>query len=411
MSAIANPPLLIDRWNVQGQTVSLYAQDNALSYSVGAEEAQPIAPHLYSSVGYTRAMTNLFHDLIQENLNTSVTSSSFLPVFISQAHSSEDERPLDYTVALFGREDLDTQEIIGAKWGIFNAVDATTTSLNAPIDGAVGQCLQRVLWLEQSTKLYADGSQAIADLDATGRIASIALKVLRNQSIYTPNIPLTEDLWAVTLISSPQKCSKVKQQESSTGHALIAYEGIEHGYSFLRYAHLINKGEKPGLGRVEILTKRVNDAVHGPTWSVLKNAVLEMEYIIRRYEKVPFVRGAQAAINAREVSATLLPPLAGLASAVGALGLPGFICVTIGALLLGTAKTSEDRLYDCLRWAIKQLRDTHIHFDLPPSCVTPDQAVAYLNQHPESVHIIHNFPPRLLTKPSGDWTVPRHLLC
>ncbi len=397
--SVASPLISVDSWDVRGQRVSVLQNTatSQLGYSVADGPFQLIPPHLYTNIPRVCAIIRLFHDVIADNLNEgNIQASSFVPVFESNpfVRVENEERELDSLVVLFGRKDMQAQRVVDAKWGICHTAEGITESVAAQVDGATGQCLLNVLCRNKPVNPYMDGSKAIATLDADDRIQSVALEAWRAVSFYDPALALGEDRWAVTLISIPQSLSRGSRSECSAGHAMVAYEGIEDGYSFLKYVHLTTRGARAGFGRVEILDRPMESALKSPTWIRTRASLQAMIRAMCAREQIPFAVGA----TARCYSTGFISVIALVSVVLGGMIISTKIgCGVTPAIDNPVVKKVGEGVgswwyaaytkYDCIAWAKAALSRMGIRFDLPVHCMTPNAVVEHVRMHPQAIRL------------------------
>lgn len=228
--------------------------------------------------------------------------------------------------------------------------------------------------------------------DNLGGLCSVYISKIQAQSRLDPKKIIDRDNWAITLISAGT-CGI--DPVSWGGHAMIAYEGIEGGKPFLRYAHLgvPRRAQRQSDGTVEIVD---DTTLHGQgrklvihsqseTWMRSRGAIRVMEERIK------------------EEVGKVLP----FNPFMGAYSGKTFIQQVIEFF---TGSQPVDYADSCLSWAVRNIYSTGIilpfwrdmsilpkayisHIALFPSLVKPDNILAAF-EHTPSVLVIkdHLFP-------------------
>ncbi len=305
--------ITVDQWNVNGKQIILFRQTDEtgakLKYKIEGEQSSPVVipPHLYSTVDRIYNIVPQFRGFIEANLHRSIEPSSFVPIVESGAWTRQLEQYIEVAhlkVALFGHGDSTTKTLHEAHWGIFNAQDnSTRTVVVQKIEGDLQECLVNVLFNRYSVSFYEDHRIEVS-LDPYGQVLSLALTILSRPSFYSTfdkSVPLDENNWAITLISTKQNFSG---ECIRAGHAMIACEGVNESRQFLKYAHVTKNPEGGSTNtsfsgaRVEALEKeRVNrnKALNGPTWRRPRSAVENILVLAQKAQQdrqiIPFAIG------------------------------------------------------------------------------------------------------------------------
>jgi hypothetical protein len=303
--------ITVDQWNVSGKQIILFRQTDEtgakLKYKIEDEQSSlvEIPAHLYSTVDRIYNIVPQFRSFIEANLHRSIEPSSFVPIVESCAWTKRLEQYVEVAhlkVALFGHGDSSTKTLHEAHWGIFNAQDnSTKTVVVQKIEGDLQECLVNVLFNRYHVSFYEDHRIEVS-LDSDGQVLSLALTILsRPSSVFDKSIHLDENNWAITLISTPQLFTG---ERVSSGHAMIACEGVKESCQFLKYAHVTKNPEKGGTNksfggaRVETLEKervRRKDMRNGPTWrrprSVVENILVLAQKAQQERQVIPFAIG------------------------------------------------------------------------------------------------------------------------
>jgi len=269
---------------------------------------------------------------------------------------------------------------------------------------------------------YAEKVKPVILCGADGRVQSIALKYLSPSTLDT-NVMLDEDHWAVTLASSDSYMSVgyCGHKGINHGHGIIAYEGIENGRQFLKFAHITTRDRVRGVpdpgrdaatqARVEIFDERPASLRQGPTWRRTRCSVEAMlrpiqaaegnstyvkfgasSDIIQRVTKAYFCGFFMIFLSSsRAYKAGVMDAIVGGMSTncrAEALKL-GFI--THDTLVTHDPLSEVLRIYgesmgatNCISWSLDQLPNAGIRAIVPVTEVTPHAVVNYLRLHPEA---------------------------
>ncbi len=371
------PPVLaietFANWDVGGREVSLYGDDEGLKFSIKRRNSehyelrdQPVSLVAYRSLVtyYMRnelrglpppgALASRFRDIIHISLHNEVDTTSFLPVYFTDAplmFSNGQHRPANLQVALFGRirdqivNGQLAQTVIGAHWGVFHPASGAIEHFEAN-----AECVATKTFLERDLRefdSYAKRFRPVLACDATNRIQSVAL---RHVSLFDRDILLDEQNWALTLVSTKGRSVEYPGVGcgSEAGHAMIGYEGVTEGHRFLKYAHITTLNKDPRIpdpgrnsdeARVEIrdsanMRITLESLYIGPTWPRTKDLVERMLRPIKEAAEAPtYVRFAQN----RDVAAISLH-----ATGIG-IGVAGVIGTLIAGppIILSTRNTVQ----------------------------------------------------------------------
>lgn len=315
--ATRSPYRTCNRWDLGGGAhASLLLREVhgklKLSYSSTRDsQLHFMNENLYVAAEYTSLVANLFRDVIALNLRAQVNSASFAAVFVSVPYVKNERNYvlLDrFRVALFGQVDRETRTIREARWGVLDESAGTTRAIEVPDPTElVRECLLNVLGRGQTIRLY-ERARAVATCDADGRIQFIALEAMHQRaSLYDERVLLDERNGAVTLFSAGvgsllhYNTFGINVVDENSGHAMLAFEGIDRDGPFLKYAH-ITKERGSFFGRVEVIggwMDPVGDRLlMGPTWRrtmiAIERALSPIQVASDRNERRLFVFGWQA---------------------------------------------------------------------------------------------------------------------
>ena len=142
---------------------------------------------------------------------------------------------------------------------------------------------------------YANRFSISFDLDTSQRIQSIAIHCV---SLMDRSVRLTENNWAVTVVSAKQ-CSRnffTQMFSPAIGHAMVACEGVQQGKPFLKYIHATSSPRlEPNEDQltsyegliVDFDMRTPLDTVNGPTWIRSKALVQHMFSYVESLRGVP----------------------------------------------------------------------------------------------------------------------------
>lgn len=347
----------IAQWAVGDSKVCLFVKQNRLFFSEtkeGAHKEGEIPLNLYD-LPYAVNLVHLFHQVIQENLVNGAHPACFLPILCTDAflvksdqtkatdlaaskvvfdalqrtgfsgahlqvfcegnqpaYARKREFKRNLRVALFAKVDKIAGRVIHARWGIANLSNHTSYGIPLdPRDRMVNDFLINAPSYNKpnpnkaynyAMTHYSKGFRVGAIYDPELTIHSVSMS---HASLFNREVLIDENQWAITLVSKNAIC-RVGLLTKDTGHAMIAYEGVErdsHGVlrPFIKYAHITTEDADPdhpdpsrqkNEARVERFSREpyaLVNASTGPTWSVPKDAIRNMEQIIDNGPRyVPF---------------------------------------------------------------------------------------------------------------------------
>lgn len=359
----------VGKWNVGQKEVIVFKEGNVLRYSVlvggnqqkrGSISADTI--NLYG-VRWAMRIIQIFERVVQANLESwidsqdGIGSQTFLPILYMEGYV-QNERSIDNTnvkVALFGRPKPEGMGLraIGARWGVFDPSEAESVSF-CEVDELSGEALSfikkfrdyRPVLINQehtedckhpiedigvgkrcirSYEKEVGRLRAIMSTNSESRISSIDLKYVSN---FNPNVILSENSWAITVVSGRNLTCGGRV---NIGHAMIACEGLENGKFFLKYVHIspmqVPEGEEKHSNRawIDIIqpqsSHKITITSQGPTWTRPRNLV---ERMIKPLEE------AQHSVKFSDKKDAKDSTFRGVAAIVG-----GIVMVAGGALAIG----------------------------------------------------------------------------
>ncbi len=433
---------LIDQWAIEGKQVSLFRRENEtvadLEFTVEEGGHQickgKIGTHLYENIRRTSAIVNLFHEVINVNLLSRIEPSSFLPVLETHACANKagEFAPLAHLrVALFGLGDPKTEVIHEARWGVFDDSDRSCRIFEIQkIEGAIKECLLNILCYRLNVASYTGRLRIEATLDSHKKVESLALVILNRVSLFSKNVFLDEERWAITLVSAQPGTESSKWR---SGHAMIACEGVKDEYQFFKYLHISTNNPDQNCfqaqiqAQIKIKKEFIPNTLNSPTWVRPRTAVENMLYSIQEADRchinVPFAIGRKIPELATPVLLTIglgflvitaycakydfsvfsskisstLPEGVGIiaryqnvhksrllaySSLVTEQSIP-FSLVAFGGLGAYFFSDKLAKRYDCLYWALERLSEAGVEVELPLTILTPNAAVQFLNEHPK----------------------------
>ncbi|MDN3508653.1 MAG: hypothetical protein P0S93_01265 [Candidatus Neptunochlamydia sp.] len=135
-----NPLGQLGKWNVNGETVTLFREQNTLGYFKGEDRSQSsfICPDLINIYGIKRAekIIDIFHNVIQVNLEERVHSQSFLPLLLTEGYKPIESRETVYykpqatkQVALFAQHQhgFRKKRVFNKRWAVLNLANREVT--------------------------------------------------------------------------------------------------------------------------------------------------------------------------------------------------------------------------------------------------------------------------------------------
>ena len=216
----------IGKWNIRGKNVTVVKERDALAYST-PEKTEKISTALIGIYGVRRSINliEIFKDVIQANLADGISSRAFLPLLLTDGFIEKTiDRKVTYEplahmqIALFGQIDESSHlesTLIGARWGVFKSLGKTVTHI--PVDDTSGEALKFLNSIDylkpEKYLLFARNFRPIVSLSEDGHISSI---VLRCFSKMDPNKIITDENWAITVISANGRV-----RGCPLGHAMI----------------------------------------------------------------------------------------------------------------------------------------------------------------------------------------------
>ncbi|MBF8263292.1 MAG: hypothetical protein HW387_957 [Parachlamydiales bacterium] len=438
---------VVASWTIHQTEVSVHQDQDRLKFSSksnGEMNEGHLDLYSYDTASACR-LIQIYHSVIETHLKEAIIASSFLPIFswdkIAVLRDDRYLKAADVQVALFGRIDREARKILDAHWGIYT--DSNKSSERFEIGDAadgVTQCLQNApisdaANIEEMTQ-FANFFTVVLTLYPDNKIQSVALLKLWKPSaslftsLFDRFVVLDEDHWAVTVVSAKDYSCRCCEKGiiPSSGHALIAYEGVKDGRQFRNFAHIttqaneddpVDRKRKPNEARVNILeNKRIRNLINGPTWPRPKIDVEKMLIPIKEAEKkhlyVPFAKTkdicaaiaptATLAASATKVASQCLIVIVSIgcyltpaSTAMAALATVArtYFCTTLWVVppilltrsIRDNLKLNADRL-NCVHWMKDQLPASGIMISGPNnSILTANGFVEYLNANPGAVSI------------------------
>ena len=283
----ASPPIggltqPVANWGAGRRSISVFQENNKLKYSISSDsnrEIGNISLGLYNTPELKQLALEFIAIFKCALLGSRRSEHRFLPVFWAwHERPNQAEKVL---IALFARVNVtgdSGKEVVEAKWGM--------------------QVLGRVTWLtaeDRETREFLIGAPAYRDemdiychhfkevvtSDADNRIQSI---VLRCVSGFNQDLFLDQNTWAITPVSVQKRRGIAGLL--GVGHGCIAWEGIEAGSYFLKWAELTSDYPNPesGFARIRIGNRKIpsKNWRAGPTISRTKELINQMVAHISR---------------------------------------------------------------------------------------------------------------------------------
>lgn len=293
----------IAEWTFGLRTVCLFQEPNCLAFSTDGRSGKTTTfkPALYD-INYAVNLIKMFHRTIGVNLeNDEPHSSCFLPKLCTDAQNAPGIK-----VALFGRVDARVSvagELKGMRWGVFNTSNKEEHTFQAddPIARAFVYQAPGTNRPHMESVLDKNGKQVMKPASDHFAMTSYAKRfspvlsrnienhiqdvILHRVSLIDRNVLLSENDWAVTLVSSMDCTQNMLSRlfRGTFGHAMLACEGVEQDKPFIRYLHLTQspKEKNPKLAKDEAQIESFDrteplETFNGPTWARSKVLVEKM---------------------------------------------------------------------------------------------------------------------------------------
>lgn len=317
----------LSSWTVNEETVNLFRNENDLEYVKEGNHPQKsiISRDLVGIYGIKRAekLIKMFRPAIQANLEKDIHSRSFLPLFLTEGYKPvSSNEMIHYQPDPMKHVALFTRPGVNSRWAVLDfssrkvtlyPVKESNKEADVFIEGVVSKIGYETL---KNYDQFVRTFRPILEYKEN-QITSI---VMRCMSMYDHSVSITENHWAITVVSTLGGSGSRKNKRSSRpdlhldpGHVLIACEGLKEGRRYTRYAHLTNtrdpksrdKDRKPTEGRVEILRKIHQKTINGPTWIRLRELVEKLINSVEENQKarhyVPFSMSRDAFDSAKVV--------------------------------------------------------------------------------------------------------------
>jgi hypothetical protein len=326
------PPMrdrqFIRQWTTKDKVICLFREPDRFAFSTEGRmgPTRSFKSTVYD-IDYATSLIPMFHRVIGTNLATQEPHSScFLPQLCLAAQNEPTQ-----LVALFGRVDTRTDEIVGLRWGVFDTSTQEQSSLEISADDAIsrnflrkapgtnyrkmerlvdkkGRSVEREANDSYARSFFEKHFYVVIHRDETHIIQNITLYCT---SLLDRNVVLDENNWAVTLVSAKKR--RGVGAWLNAGHAMIACEGIKADGFFLKYLHISAESTMSKVAQIEVSQKTsLIDSVNGPTWSRTKDFVEKM-LSHRGYVENPPDRRAD------DIGFNILAPLINIFRNLGAL--------------------------------------------------------------------------------------------
>lgn len=274
----------IASWSVGNKKVTVLQVSDNLSYSIaeGSKvETGKVSLTLYDTPALKKFAPKLIA-FFQHVLLCDGVKPSFLPTFFTMY-----ERPNPAPSLLLGlfaqlKRTEWGKEVVQAKWGFREfAKDVDTVNWLEVTDQETKDFLTGTPIYGNEFEDYCCHFKEVVTLDADHKVRAIAMRCV---SALNKEISLNENTWAVTLISAQKRAGWGKF--FPLGHGSVAWEGVEAGSYFLKWADITTAYEnrQPGEARIRIENRTIPSTnwMLGPTCSRPKNSIKAMvEYISR----------------------------------------------------------------------------------------------------------------------------------
>lgn len=321
MAPSVTAPRLVHEWkgvNIQGQSkdVCLFQlEDSRWGFSQAGQQGcmRTFSSQLYSPA-YAAGVVRLFQSSIRENLQRGpLNAASFLPKLVCEAPGAPGVQ-----IALFGRINAlaNHGSQVEAAWGISDPSDPQTHLIardptdmteaflkyaplrNQPHLEEVERNGKRVM---EPAKDHYEMHEYLKHFrveiarDTAAKISRVFLKCV---SVLNSECALTEDDWALTLVSSLD-CSRGFFSNlvsgGKVGHAMLAYEGMSQQKPVLGYVHFttdpkekspqLKKGKEGQIERFE--PNRPLQTVNGRPWRRSRELVENMLAFVDNQKGIP----------------------------------------------------------------------------------------------------------------------------
>lgn len=415
----------ISRWNIGPKEVSLNKEEHLLRFSIktGSHSTQAPVSLQYYDTPYALNLVQMFYNAIETLLTRDahmISQHSFFPLFCSKdvwILKDGQYTPAQHIyIALFGKPAFGTGST-GAAWGVFHENTQMSDLFDlSPEDGTTRAFVQEIP-ANNAAPNYKMTSHIqrhrIALLcDPLGTIQTIFLE---KKGQFNPNIILSKQNWAITLVSAD---AALFTQHCTTGHAAVVYEGLDdNGRPFVECAHITTHPPDGGPNlpedhaRIETRDLFHHEHIHGPTWLRPRDLVEKMMVEIRKAEKDrAYVRfsplkdikaGAVATVRTGTYIGSVVWLISGIVQAVApaasiplmllrgavayaARGLVVAVGAGVAALAEGELARANAATVHCKEWVLRQIANARIRLDLPMTVFTPDGMIEYLNKNPSS---------------------------
>lgn len=284
----ASPGLIqpVANWSTKGKEVSVFQENDRLKYTLTSDsviETGNISLSLYDTPKH-RSLALKFIKIFQcALLGNNSREHCFLPIFY--AIHKRPSPASNSVLALFARvirAGNGNKEVLEAKWGIWEAGNVSWLEVE---DAHTREFLVGAPSYRDKMDIYCQHFKEVITLDPDNRVQSIALRCVSglNRDIF-----LDENTCAITLISAQKRGGFAGFFK--LGHGSIAWEGIEAGSYFLKWADLTSdhpdsKGEYfPDQARIRIVDREIPSEswLVGPTCSRTKELTDKMVAYLSR---------------------------------------------------------------------------------------------------------------------------------
>jgi hypothetical protein len=437
------PPVPIDTvavgsWNVGGKDVTVFRKESSLVFET-LDESKPLNLKDFYGMQQSVKLVEIFHDVIQSNLEDGIGETAFLPFLRTQGFVEKELNgrgkcePLNMQVVLFGNTSSGPTNMVGGRWGVFNFSKKEITHF--PIDDSSGEALNFLRRVPTSSKekyeSYVKQFKPVMNIDDDGKVGSIALKFI---SLYDPKVVLDEERWAITVLSTK---TPTVAGCCNTGHAVIVFEGLIDGHPLFQRAHITtihsrtgsDKDRKPNEARASIRGPRDEEEKNwlingeglakGPTWTRPRHLVEEVMGAIgdaqagRRYVKFSMAKDV-ATSSSNLFSRVVLPSFGAAVAGTVAIGaciykypcepvaparvvsaVYGVSAAAFGAVCIGSfsfasrgllnAGPANEEVSNCASWVRDQLKIAKIYVSVPTFNLTPYSMIEHLNYNEQNV--------------------------